>query len=626
MTAEESTKAEASPAATAATGGRAAGGADVARPWWLRLLGHDGLAPLLLLGLTLLLFIPGQMTVPPLDRDEPRFTQASKQMLERNDFVDIRYQDEARHKKPVGIYWLQVAAVKLTGHDATAPLWVYRLPSLIAAVLAVQMAYWFARAFTGPPAALIAGLFVAGAVIVGVEARLAKTDAALFAAILLAQGALARLWLAGEGRRTNGLAFLFWTGLGLGVLIKGPVAPMVVGLTVLALMAVERKAAWFARSRPLPGVIWLVLLVLPWFVAITLATDGAFFREAIGKDLLGKVGQGQEGHGAPPFTHLAVMFAIFWPLPAYALLSLSTIWRERASPLVRFCAAWFVPSWIVFELVATKLPHYTMPLLPALALPVAVALVAGAGALASGEVRGSRRLSWVAAVLLALPPVGLAVVALAGPLVLGVWPSPPGVVLVVIAACLALVGAGQILKGAPLKALPASIGAALFVAFGFWGYVGPALSPIWVSPRLVAEIARVTPCADPQVASTGFNEPSFVFLQGTDTLLVGPEANADFLAGDVAGSRACRISVVDATQEDRFLAQAPTKGLVPVLLGRVQGLNINGGDELDLALYGASASTVEKSEDRAGAVGAASGSGKASGADAPLAPDAAPAN
>ena len=59
-----------------------------------------------------LLFLPGFFNIPPIDRDEARFAQATKQMVETRDFVDIRFQDEVRYKKPVGMYWLQAAAVE----------------------------------------------------------------------------------------------------------------------------------------------------------------------------------------------------------------------------------------------------------------------------------------------------------------------------------------------------------------------------------------------------------------------------------------------------------------------------------------------------------------------------------
>ncbi|MET1415479.1 glycosyltransferase family 39 protein [Roseibium sp. HPY-6] len=557
--------------------------ASIRKPVWLRVFGHDVTAPFLLLFLSLLLFVPGQWTVPPLDRDEPRYTQATKQMLETGDYVDIRFQDQARHKKPVGIYWLQAAAVKLTGNGVDAPLWVYRLPSIIGATLSVLASFWMARAFLGPAGALLVGGFVSLAIIVGVEARLAKTDAMLFATVVIAQGALARIWLRDAGERIWGLSFLFWTALAAGVLIKGPVGLMVVGLTVAGLMILKRQVRWFKAAAPVIGIVWLLLLVSPWFVAIWIATDGTFFTEAIGRDFLGKVGQGQEGHGAPPLTHLGAMFGIFWPLPAFFLIALPLIWKERASPLVTFAIAWFVPTWVVFELVATKLPHYTLPILPALALPVAAALLEGAG-----EQTG-KWMKRLAAVLLALPPVGLAAVAFAGPFVLGIWPSPPGVVIVAIGGVFGIAAASRLFRGPALYAFPATSLSAVCVAIGIWGFVGPALTPIWVSPRLVAALDEVPGCqsgATRQVVTSGFHEPSFIFLEGTGTRIVSPKDAAEFLAQkDAQSEGTCRVAAIESREEAAFLTSAKEFGLVPVVRKRVDGLNINGGDNVDIALY-----------------------------------------
>lgn len=569
-------------------------GRGVKKPVWLRLFGHDLAAPLLLLALCLCLFVPGQWTVPPLDRDEPRYTQATKQMLETGDYVDIRFQDQARHKKPVGIYWLQAGAVKASGYGADAPLWVYRLPSLIGATLSVLAAFWLARAFMGPAGALVAASFVAAAIILGVEARLAKTDAMMFATVVIAQGALARIWLKEADRRLWGLAAIFWTALAASVLIKGPVGLMVVGFTIAGLMIVRRKVAWFKAASPVLGLIWFLLLISPWFIAIWIATDGAFFAEAIGRDLLGKVGEGQESHGAPPLTHLGAMFGVFWPLPAFLLVSLPLIWRERKSPLVVFAACWFFPSWIVFELVATKLPHYTMPLLPALALPVAAALMEGGGA------HSARWLRWVAAVLLAVPAVGLAVASFGGPVFLGLWPSPPGAIVAAIGGALGLVAAARLLRGPALYAVPLAILSAIAITIGVWGFTGPALQTIWVSPRLVAAADEIAGCADTNsrsVVTSGFHEPSYIFLEGTGTQIISAQGAAQFLYDGLRAQEAsCRIAAVESRQEARFLAAAEEIGLVVVARKRVDGLNINGGDEVDIALYQSAADETGASD------------------------------
>src|SRR5262245_29557376 len=75
-------------------------------------VGSHGRAVAFLVALALLAFVPGFFQIPPIDRDEARFAQATKQMVQSGDYVDIRFQDESRYKKPIGIYWLQGIVVK----------------------------------------------------------------------------------------------------------------------------------------------------------------------------------------------------------------------------------------------------------------------------------------------------------------------------------------------------------------------------------------------------------------------------------------------------------------------------------------------------------------------------------
>src|SRR5207245_1343765 len=114
---------------------------------------------------SIVLFVPGFVTIPAIDRDEARFAQATKQMLESGDYVDIRFQDDVRYKKPVGIYWLQAAAVKsasaLGVPHATTTIWLYRVPSLAGAIGAVCLTYWVALAFVSRRAAVLAALMMA---------------------------------------------------------------------------------------------------------------------------------------------------------------------------------------------------------------------------------------------------------------------------------------------------------------------------------------------------------------------------------------------------------------------------------------------------------------------------------
>jgi hypothetical protein len=110
----------------------------------------------------MLFFLPGFFTIPPIDRDEARFAQATKQMVESGDFVDIRFQDDVRYKKPVGIYWMQAAAVQTASALGLARpqvrIWIYRVPSLIGAIGAVLLTYWTALAFVTRRGAILAAL------------------------------------------------------------------------------------------------------------------------------------------------------------------------------------------------------------------------------------------------------------------------------------------------------------------------------------------------------------------------------------------------------------------------------------------------------------------------------------
>jgi 4-amino-4-deoxy-L-arabinose transferase-like glycosyltransferase len=222
---------------------------------------------------SLIAFLPGIFQIPPVDRDEARFAQATKQMIETGDYVDIRFQDEVRYKKPVGIYWLQAAVVKaaeaLGVPRARTRISLYRIPSLVGALGAVLATNWCALAFGGRRGAALAALMMLGSTLLGVEARLAKTDAMLLLTVVVAMGALARVYLLRRGDgitpRDWALVAVFWTALAAGILLKGPVIVMIVGLTAATLSIVDRSGHWLMALRPLPGIIWLLVLVLPWF-------------------------------------------------------------------------------------------------------------------------------------------------------------------------------------------------------------------------------------------------------------------------------------------------------------------------------------------------------------------------
>ncbi len=542
--------------------------------------GSHGRAALLLVLFCLIAFLPGFFQVPPVDRDEARYAQASKQMIETGQYVDIRFQDEVRYKKPIGIYWLQVAAVK-TGQalgvpEAKATIWLYRLPSLIGAIGAVLLTYWAALAFVERRAGLLAALMMASSILLGVEARLATTDAVLLMTCVAAMGALARIYLSQRRHPEAPVGWqwpaILWTAMAGGILIKGPLIVMFVVLCAATLSILDRSARWLKATRPLAGVVWLLVLVLPWFLAIIARSGFLFFKDAVGHDMLAKVTSGQEAHGAPPGYYLLLFFVTFWPASLLAGFAVPAVWKARREPGAQFLLAWVIPSWLVFEAVMTKLPHYVMPLYPAIAILIAAIL----------EGEGMSKARWLIRGLVGwfLFPVVIAIAVVVGYVLLDhdlglqAWPTAGAAVIVGLFAWRLYEVDG------PERALLRAMAASVLVGITVYAITFPGMPTLFPS-ELLSEAVHETGCENPQVAATGYyQEPSLVFLLGTDTKFTNATGAADFLNGG-----ACRFALIDPRSERTFIQRANAIGLHYALSKRVSGYNISIGRPVRLTVF-----------------------------------------
>ncbi len=536
--------------------------------------------PVLAALIALLAGLPVLMLLPPLDRDESRYAQATSQMLEDRDFVDIRFQDDPRWKKPVGIYWMQAAAVAVTSSVENRDIQPYRIPSILGAMLAAAAAAWAGAAMFGQRAGFLAGAMLGATFLLSTEAGIAKTDAVLCGAVTLAMAGLARIYLAtraGEApRRPHKL--MFWLGVGLSILIKGPIGLIVVVPAILALSLWARDVKWLARLGWGWGLPLVALIVGPWAIAITIATDGGFWREAVAGDLAPKIAGGHESHGAPPGYYLLGALVMFFPLTLMLPAALATAWSRRAEPAVRFLVCWLVPAWLIFELTPTKLAHYTLPTYGALALLAAAALTRPIGPVSRYAGAALSLVGGLAVVLITV--YGLTEF---GRSTAQGWAT----LTIVFAALAALIGAFLLMHRAATAAVVIAIGLGIVAHAGLAGTIRQ-LKPLAIAPQLqtVLERADLHPRQGRPgpVAITGFHEPSFVFLTGRATELADAEQAAQARAEG-------RPVIVEARDADAFSAASARLGVTGRAVGVVEGHNYSRGDDVSLTVYAPSGAT-----------------------------------
>lgn len=563
-----------------------------------------------LLAVLLAVYVPGLFSLPVVDRDEARFAQASRQMLESvvlgpgaGDRRPIRREDgvltggahagswavpmlgdRPRLAKPPLAYWAQAASAGILtwGNPQADRVWHYRAPSVLAAVAACLFTWRLGVAMGRPKAGWWGAVLLGVCPMVVWDAHQARADQLVLAATTGAMLALFRLRTGGPGVGVR-WAVVFWVSVGAGVLAKGPITPLVVTLGAGVFSWIARDWGWLGRTRPMIGLAVLGAVLAPWPIAAAGVVGWDVLGSVWMDEVLGRAVEAREGHRGPPGYHLVLLAALFWPgslLTWYALTrsirgtlvfpagpSRLARWRARAvadEPTL-FLLCWILPAWLVFEVAATKLPHYTLPLYPPIALLTAHAALGLARAPAPGRRIPPRACLVVWAVVGLALSAGLPI-AVAG---LGVGSVLSVAVLGALAAGVLVVLGAR--RGATLAigAYPPAVGAMVVLSVVLIGVLLPRCERLWVTDRLAAILASVP--EDVPVGAVGYHEDSLVFAT-RGRLVRLPPGRAD--AWSVANPGG--VLVLPADRE------APAGS---ALLGGASGLNYSTGDAVDLRVW-----------------------------------------
>ena len=318
----------------------------------------------------------GNNTLPLIDRDEPRFAEASREMRQSGDFVIPRVNGEYRFDKPPLIYWCQVGSGLLLGESDFS----VRFPSvLFAAATAVLTAMWGARLY-GPKIGLWSGIIFGTCLQLFIHGRAAVADMPMIFFFLCAT------WIAWERLtkpKSRWLWFAFYISLALGFLAKGPIALLPILFPAIFYLS-QRKGFSFHAGSACLGTVLLILIVGAWGIPALIATKGEFFAIGIGRHVVERSLAPMQSHGGNgligyvlslPF-YLVTIFLSFFPWCIYLPVTLARLRRGVGLP-ERYLLSGIVPVFLVFTLIQTKLPHYTLPALPLLAILVAKTLNPG---------------------------------------------------------------------------------------------------------------------------------------------------------------------------------------------------------------------------------------------------------
>jgi 4-amino-4-deoxy-L-arabinose transferase-like glycosyltransferase len=459
--------------------------------------------------------LAGLTSIPPVDRDEPLFAEAAREMLESGRFSDIRFEHAPLYDKPILSYWAQAASAAVFGTSARGQIGVYRLPSVIAIWLATLLTYGLGATLFDRRIGLQAGLLLASSVMVQSQAHQARADALLLATMLGVLYPLARLYMARDapaGRQPMFVIALFWASLAAAILTKGPVVPALVLLTILALSVADRQSRWLVGLQPRWGIPLFLLILMPWPIAEFRLHGATFFVQVWQGDILPKLVSNDLSHGAPPLSYALLAPLTLWPITLLLPAVMESGWRARREMAVRFCVASIVPGWLLFELAPTKLPHYVMPLIP----PLAVLAAAGAGSRLPSASRNSVR-------------IGCVLFGVAGSLIVTAIPwalaklgngldplAAFGTLAIVVLMGLA---ASAAWRGRLAAALGTAAACGMLTSLVVFAVVIPRLQRLWLTERTAAVVGTIA-SPDAAVWVVGYREPSLVFLLGPRTRFV----------------------------------------------------------------------------------------------------------
>lgn len=314
-------------------------------------------APWLLLLLGLIMLLPGTFSLPLLDRDEPRFAQATVEMMQNHNGLVPYFNGEYRFDKPPLTYWLMRGGYALFGVNEFGA----RFHSVLCAIALALILYYTGRRWFSARTGFLAGGISLTTLQILIHGRSCVADMPMVLAVALSCVSIYELLTQADNAYPRRWFWTLYGSLAVGFLAKGPIAWAVPLVALLLLrFALWRKPLPWKQLRFLRGLPIMLLPVAAWGIPALIQTHGAYWKIGMGEHV---VERGYMAFNArkfvPGYYLLTALFSLF---PWIALLGL--VWRlvrTTGSFLIRWLVAWFLAPYLIFSFYLTELPHYVMP-------------------------------------------------------------------------------------------------------------------------------------------------------------------------------------------------------------------------------------------------------------------------
>jgi 4-amino-4-deoxy-L-arabinose transferase-like glycosyltransferase len=295
--------------------------------------------------------------------DEAKNSVCAREMLDRGDLIVPTFNQELRtDKPPLHYYFMQLAYLIFGVNEFSA-----RFFSVIMGIITLLTTWWLANRYLGARAALYAMLVLISSLHFDLQFHMAVPDPYL---IFLLTVGLAAFYVFYREEKT-GYLLISYIAFGLGTLTKGPVAIALPGLSILIFLLINKKFSWeyMLKLKPFWILGVLMIVVIPWYVLVSLKTNGDWTRDFFFYHNLGRYTSTMEGHGAIfLITPLIVIIGLL-PFSIFLIQSFRWTWQKRReNHLLLYSLVYILTIVAFFSISKTKLPNYTVPAYPFLAI------------------------------------------------------------------------------------------------------------------------------------------------------------------------------------------------------------------------------------------------------------------